>query len=75
MRFGPAIEVDYVDLEEPGHAARFGDLIETIQSRNLPYPLVAINGELRLAGSAQYFQVMPLVEKAIQGQPAPDRGS
>jgi hypothetical protein len=36
-----------------------------IEERDLPYPLVAINGQLRLAGTAQYYQVLPLVEELL----------
>jgi hypothetical protein len=37
-----------------------------IEERSLPYPLVALNGQLRLAGTAQYYQVLPLVEELLE---------
>ncbi len=40
-----------------------------IEEKNLPYPLVAINGRLKLAGTAQYYQVLPLVEELLQTEP------
>jgi disulfide oxidoreductase YuzD len=44
----------------------FSEVATMIEERNLPYPLVAVNGELRLAGTAQYYQVLPLVEELLQ---------
>jgi hypothetical protein len=40
------------------------------QEHNLPYPLVAINGELKLAGSAHYYRVLPLVEEMLEPESA-----
>jgi hypothetical protein len=34
------------------------------EEHRLPYPLVAIEGQGRLAGGAQYYRIMPLVEEA-----------
>jgi hypothetical protein len=55
-----------VDLSNPEEAEQHGDVIDFVQEQSLPYPLVAINGELRLAGSAEYYRIMPLVEGALQ---------
>jgi hypothetical protein len=41
-----------------------------IEERDLPYPLVAVNGQLRLAGAAEYYQVLPLVEEILQVESA-----
>jgi hypothetical protein len=45
-----------------------------IEEHNLPYPLVVINGELKMAGSAHYFRVLPLVEELIQAAPETTEG-
>lgn len=65
MRHGSAVQVEYIDLAEPETQAQFADLLDNIQEQNLPYPLVAINGELRLAGSAHFHRVLPLVEEIL----------
>ncbi len=64
MRHGQAVQVEYVDLADPESQAEYSDLLDLVKDQSLPYPLVAINGELRLAGSAHYFRVLPLVEEA-----------
>jgi disulfide oxidoreductase YuzD len=66
MQFGDAVQVEYVDLADPENGEVYTDLLGAVQEQSLPYPLVAIDGQLRLAGSAHYFQVLPLVEKILE---------
>lgn len=54
-----------MDLAEVENQAQFSDLVSMIAERELPYPLVAVNGQLRLAGSAHYYRVLPLIEEAL----------
>jgi disulfide oxidoreductase YuzD len=70
-RYGPSVQVDYVDLGRAEAREEFQELLALIADQNLPYPLVAVNGQLRLAGSADYYRVIALVEEALQGEPAP----
>jgi hypothetical protein len=65
MRHKEAVQVEYVDLADEDAQARFPEMFALAEERNLPYPLVAINGQLRLTGSAHYYQVLPLVEYAL----------
>ena len=66
MRFGQAVQVEYVDLADPRMQIEYSDLVTTAEESNIPYPLVAINGQLRLAGSAHYYNVLPHVEEILQ---------
>lgn len=68
MRHGSAVQVEYVDLADPGVQPQFEELLAVIDERSLPYPLVAINGQLRLAGTAHYYRVLPLVEELLSDQ-------
>jgi disulfide oxidoreductase YuzD len=58
--------VEYVDLADPEAQAQFADLLAAIADQSLPYPLVAINGQLRLAGSAHFYRVLPLVREMLK---------
>ncbi|HSJ56663.1 MAG TPA: hypothetical protein VLC95_05760 [Anaerolineae bacterium] len=69
MRFGEAVRVEYVELAADGARERFGDLLLLAEERDFAFPLIAINGQLRLAGSAHYFRVLPLVEAALAAEP------
>ena len=70
MQYGDAVQVEYVDLADPAAQAQFPDLVALIEDRDLPYPLVAVNDQMRLAGSAQYYQVVPLVEEILEAERA-----
>lgn len=58
----------YLDMADADTQARFSELFALAQERHLPYPLVLIDGQLRVTGSAHYYQILPLVEQALQVQ-------
>jgi len=68
MRFGDAVQVEYVDMSEPENQAEFSELLAVVADRDLPYPLVAINGHLKAAGSAHYYHILPYVEEAFAAE-------
>ncbi len=47
--YGDAVTVEYVDIFSP-ELADHPAVFELLSSRNLPLPLIAINGEPRFAG-------------------------
>jgi len=62
--------VEYVDLADPQAQAQHADLLALIEDQSLPYPLIAINGQLRLAGLAHFYRVLPLVDEMLKVQEA-----
>lgn len=66
MRYGEAVQIDYLDMSDPDTQALFPEVLAVVEERSLPYPLVAIDGRLRAAGSAHYYRVLPYVEEALQ---------
>jgi len=62
--YGDAVQVEYLDVSEPSVQEEYADLISQAEEHRLPYPLVAIDGQVRLAGGAEYYRIMPLVEEA-----------
>lgn len=69
MQFGDAVEVEYVDLADPEAQEQFSELMSVIVEQNLPYPLVAVNGQVKLAGTAHFYRILPMVQEAMQAQP------
>ncbi len=53
-------------MHESANKQQFPELDAAVKERDLPFPLVAVNGTVRLAGSAHFMQVLPLVEKVLQ---------
>ena len=70
-RHGDRVRVEYVDLGEPAARLEHAAVVERIEEQSLPYPLVAVNGTPRLAGSAHYTHLLPLVDEALGAQPSP----
>ena len=66
-QYGEAVEVEYLDLADPETGSSLSGVAALAEEQNLRYPLVAINGRLKLAGSAQYHHVLSLVEEALAG--------
>jgi disulfide oxidoreductase YuzD len=68
MQYGDAVEVRYIDMADPASQAEFSELMTVAEEQKLPYPLVAINGHVRAAGSAHYYHVLPYVEQVLQAR-------
>ena len=66
MRYGSAVQLEYVDLVDPEAQAQFPELASLAQENGWPYPLIAVNGQLKTAGSAHYYVILPLVEQALE---------
>jgi disulfide oxidoreductase YuzD len=66
MRYGDLVQVEYLDMSDPGNQAEYAELASVVEDRDLSYPLVAINGRLRAAGSAHYYHILPFVEEAFE---------
>lgn len=74
MRYGETVQVEYVDMADAENQAQFSDVLAVVEDRDLPYPLVAIDGRLRAAGSAHYYRVLPYVEEALEAAEALPEG-
>ncbi|RPJ37906.1 MAG: hypothetical protein EHM35_05740 [Planctomycetaceae bacterium] len=70
LRYGDAVEVNYVDLSDPDNQERFGELMGLVEERNLGFPLVTVNGQIRLVGTAHYYHILPMVEEAMAARPS-----
>ena len=62
-RYGEGVEVEYIDL---AHSPQHLEMRERIRAQNLPLPVVAINGALRLAGSLQYRAIADAIEALLE---------
>jgi len=60
--------VEYRDLADPQVQGGLPDLFARAEAERLTYPLIVINEQLTMAGSAEYYDVLPLVEQALMNQ-------
>ncbi len=66
LEFGQAVQLEYYDAARAEVERAFPEVIAMARQQRWRYPLVAVNGELQLAGSADYWRIMPLVEEAME---------
>jgi hypothetical protein len=69
--FDGKVAVQYFDLSDPDQATPYQSLLKEAEEHNLEFPLVAVDGRVRLAGGAEYYQIKPLVEEALAKEPQP----
>lgn len=62
-RYGEGVEVEYIDL---AHSPQNDEVRDRIGAQNLPLPVVAINGVLKLAGSLQYRIIADAIEALLE---------
>lgn len=62
------VQVEYHDLARPKEAEAYKDLLEEVHRYHLPFPLVAVDGEILLAGGAEFYQIKPLVDEALEAR-------
>jgi hypothetical protein len=55
-------------MADPENQAQYPELLSVAEEQDLPYPLIVVNGTLKGAGSAHYYHVLPLVEKALEAE-------
>jgi len=68
--YGEMVEVMYCDLSDPGAAEEFSGLLAQVREHAVPFPLVAVDGEVRLAGGAEFHQIKPLVDEMLEARRA-----
>ncbi|MDP2952944.1 MAG: DUF1462 family protein [Chloroflexota bacterium] len=61
-RFGQGVEIEYVDLSDPGARVQHEKEVRQIEEQELFLPVVAIEGVFRLAGSLEYRRIAEAIE-------------
>jgi len=68
--YGETVEVMHYDLSDPGAAEEFTGLLAQAREHSVPFPLVAVDGEVRLAGGVEFHQIKPLVDEILEARRA-----
>ncbi|OGO06959.1 MAG: hypothetical protein A2Y73_09265 [Chloroflexi bacterium RBG_13_56_8] len=63
--FGDQVKIEYYDMAVPAQYAEKKVLVESVESRHRVYPMVFIDGEFKLAGSAEFYDIVSLVQEAL----------
>ena len=66
-RFGDQIQLEYLDLSQPMSNNRTLELIQ--QARNLPLPLLVINGVPRISGQFDIHLLLDAIDAELEISP------
>ena len=62
---------EFLNLAIPDVRQQYANVVRTIEKDTLPLPLVAINGEVKMAGGVDYYSIVSAIESltAVGGPP------
>jgi disulfide oxidoreductase YuzD len=61
-RFGDRIRLEYLDISDPPAGCRASELVPEIKSKDLPLPMLLVNGETRIPGQFDIRQLLDVIE-------------
>lgn len=70
--YGDQVSLEYYDMAKPEEEQKVRDLLDKVPKGYLFYPLVFVNGELRIVGSAEYYEILGAVRDLL-GDPVSQR--
>lgn len=68
-RYGDAIKVEYYDLGKEPDREKFPEISKLIEDKDLPVPVVAINGVPTMAGVVDYWAIVEAIDAKAQNPP------
>lgn len=66
--FGDTVELEHYDMAVPEQYERGKAWLEQVPEGYLFYPLVFVNGELRVVGSAEYYEILGAVREIARDE-------
>lgn len=63
--YGDRVVVEYYDMANPEAYAQQKHLLEQVPEGYFFYPFVFVDGQLKLAGSAEYYEVLYAVREVL----------
>ena len=67
---------EFLNLAVPEVRQQYANVVKAIAKDNLPLPLVAINGEVKMAGGVDYYSIVSAIESlTAAGGPTPVAGA
>ena len=68
-RYGDKIQLEYLDLSKPTTDHHTLELHQQITSKNLPLPLLVINGQPRISGQFDIHLLLDAIDAEIEIKP------
>lgn len=68
--FGDKLELEHYDMAIPEQHEQGKVWLDQVPEGYLFYPLVFVNGDLRVVGSAEYHEILSAVREVVRGEAA-----
>jgi len=65
QKFGDQVNTEFINLAASGNRDHYSSVVQAVKQHNLPLPIVAINGEVKVAGGVDYYAVARAVESIL----------
>lgn len=62
---------EFLNLAVPDVRQQYANVVSAVEKDNLPLPLVAINGEVKMAGGVDYYSIVSAIESLIAANGLP----
>jgi len=64
--YGETVELEFLDLAESTTSRSYPEIVDRIRKENLALPLLLINGNLRIAGYFDIYQLQNTIQVEIE---------
>jgi hypothetical protein len=68
------VTTEFLNLAVPEVRRQYATVVHAIERDSLPLPLVAINGEVKMAGGVDYYAIVSAVESLAVAGGSPTGG-
>ncbi len=75
QKFGDRVATEFFNLAVPDIRQKYANVVSAIEKDHLPLPLVAINGDVRMAGGVDYYAIVSAIEALIAAGAQPNAAS
>ena len=65
-RFGEQVELEYIDLSQPGNTPRFPELKQLVEDKNIPLPVLVIGGQPIISGQFDARLLLDAIDAEIE---------
>jgi hypothetical protein len=65
------VTTEFINLAVPEARQKYANVVAAIEKDNLPLPLVAIDGMVKMAGGVDYYSIVSAIEALTVAAPLP----
>jgi hypothetical protein len=63
--YGDQVSIEYYDMAKPDEYKLNSELLAKVPENRMYYPMVFVGDELKIVGSAEYYQILYMVRELV----------